>query len=721
MDNLVQQTATLSVSVAQSRFHKDANNDPTSKDIDIKDLTLALGQRELLSHADLHLQANEHYVLVGRNGSGKSTLLRALADGQIPGVPSGIRILLLSQHSLEVAGAASKDERDETVLRHVIRSDKYREKLLADQKTLSAAFESSDDAYALVRAERALVLRDLKLRLAEAREVAAYRSGARGIKARKELKVLEGEVQAAETSFSRPDDELAPEEVAQATSAASDRLAAVENTLAAIDSSSADARATLILRGLGFKQEAIDGKFTSLSGGWRTRCLIAGALFQSSDVLLLDEPTNFLDLPAIIWLQTYIEGLSDKTVVAVTHDRAFADAVASTLLVLREQTLTPFAGNLSTYERERHKHAKYMSRMKDAQDASAKHMQSTIERNIQAARRTGDDKKLKQAASRRKKLEERSGLEVSAKGTRFKLNRDLPGFHLTNRAEIEIPKFDPPVKLSLPTRPPETRIAGSLVSLENVSFSYTPRVKPILQEATLVVHPGERIGVVGLNGAGKSTLIRLVLGPSHSDGLRPSRGSVSHDPRARIACFSQHIVEELERRGVADPTLTALREIQGRGDGLPEQQARALLGGLGVSGRTASDVSLAALSGGQKVRVALAGLLVTPPHLLVLDEVTSHLDADTVTALARALRGYQGALLIVSHDRYFVKTVVEGEPLEVREDEDEDESSGDEDDATSPAGRVLLVAAGKLKKLDGGMSEYERKCERISAKLASVK
>ena len=160
-------------------------------------------------------------------------------------------------------------------------------------------------------------MRDLKLRVVEAQDIATYRSGARGIKARKELKALEAELQVTEDTYSLPDSELSPEDVAQATSAASDRLAGVENTLAAIDSSSADARATLILRGLGFKQEAIEGNFTSLSGGWRTRCLIAGALFQSSDVLLLDEPTNFLDLPAIIWLQTYIESLSDKTVVAV--------------------------------------------------------------------------------------------------------------------------------------------------------------------------------------------------------------------------------------------------------------------------------------------------------------------------------------------------------------------------------------------------------------------
>lgn len=138
---------------------------------------------------------------------------------------------------------------------------------------------------------------------------------------------------------------------------------------------------------------------SQLSGGWKTRCSLACALCQSIDLLLLDEPTNFLDLPAIIWLEHYIQNLERSvTVLVVTHDRAFADGIANELLVMRNMTLERFRGNLSNYEIERTKKYKYLSRMKEAQDKQKKHMESTIDKNVKAAKRAGDDKKLKQAA-----------------------------------------------------------------------------------------------------------------------------------------------------------------------------------------------------------------------------------------------------------------------------------------------------------------------------------
>ena len=204
---------------------------------------------------------------------------------------------------------------------------------------------------------------------------------------------------------------------------------------------------------------------------------------------MLDEPTNFLDLPSIMWLERYIQDLGPSTtVLVVTHDRAFADGVADELLVVRNQTMERFRGNLSAYELERGKKYKYMSRMKDAQDKQKKHMEKSVDNNMRAAKKTGDDKKLKQVASRKKKLEERTGLEVSAKGTRFKLNRDLAGYHLTNRAEIEVPEFDPPAKMALPVEVADLRFPGALVSFEKVSFAYKKQT-PILREIDLMVHP----------------------------------------------------------------------------------------------------------------------------------------------------------------------------------------------------------------------------------------
>lgn len=245
--------------------------------------------------------------------------------------------------------------------------------------------------------------------------------------------------------------------------------------------------------------------------------------------------------------------------------------------------------------------------MKDAQDRKTQHMEDTIDSHLRAAKRSGDDKKLKQAASRRKKLDERTGLEVSATGGRFKLNRDLVGYHNTRRADIEslIPGMDPPVRMSVPAQPPSLRFPGALVSMKGVSFAYPQTTKTVVMDVDLVIHPGERVGVAGLNGSGKSTLVGLMVGDitgGGGTGLQPTKGTVTRHSRARIRCFSQHAVEELEARGAMDMELTELRELMQTADGeLTEQDARATLGSLGLPGRTASDVPVAALSGGQKV------------------------------------------------------------------------------------------------------------------------
>ncbi|KAB8754755.1 hypothetical protein FH972_026546 [Carpinus fangiana] len=720
-----EQSGKITATVSQSRFHKDVEEFNSSKDIDIRDLTLSVGQHELLSHCNIHLHAGKHYVLVGRNGTGKSTLLKALDQGIIPGVSRSIRILLLGQNAIAEAedgadGNASATK-DVTVLEHVLQSDKHLENLLEEQRILSKALESSDDALAPVRAMRQLSLKDTKQRYAVAAELADYRSGARGIKARKELIAAEAQLADTEAHYQQESSTIDADAITRDTSAAVDRLTEVQSLLAALDSDSAESRARTILKGLGFKDDKIAGKYDALSGGWRTRCVLAAALFQSSDVLLLDECTNFLDLPAILWLQTYIQDLTDKTVVVITHDRAFADAVAVELLVLREQKLEKFNGNLSTYEREKRKYAKWMTRMRDASDKATAHMEKTIAGNIAAAKRAGDDKKLKQAASRRKKLDERSGLEVSAKGTRFKLNRDRAGYYADGmRNAFDIPKMDAPVRMALPATPPELRpTTGALVSFDAAWFHWPGAKLYTLKDVALVIHPGQRVGLVGLNGAGKSTLIQLVAGAEDPAGARPSKGRVDVRPRARIACYGQHCVEELEERAARDPQLTALRELKAAADdaGMTEQDARALLGGVGLHGRTVSEVPVAALSGGQKVRLALVRLLVPPPHLLVLDEVTSHLDADTVTALAVSLRSYQGALLVVTHDRFFMKAVVEQEPIDQGASDDE-ESDGDdsEDETFGEPGVVWRVTGGTLKKLEGGMSEYEEICLRTSRK-----
>lgn len=597
--------------------------------------------------------------MVGRNGTGKSTLLKAIADGLVPGIPWSTRILLLGQTREDDLGddLNALSLRGETVLQHIVRSDRVRERYMREAKMLSEAVENSIDSMAPVRVYRRIGHERLALQLKEGHRIAERRSGARGKLARKELIKLEERFQESEQRLQET--EIEPTKLSEETQAAADLLAGVQTSLELMDADEAEAKARVVLLGLGFKEDRIDKPVSELSGGWKTRCDLACALTQYSDVLLLDEPTNFLDLPSIIWLQEYIRNLKGTTVLITTHDRDFGDAVAEELIVLRNQVLETFRGNLSLYERERWKKARYMTKMKEAQDKQKKHIEKTIAGNIKAAKDKGDDKKLKQAASRKKKLDDRMGLQVGLKGGRFKLNRDLAGYHSSRRAEIEIPDFDPPVNLSFPHQPPDLKFPGALVSLEKVSFAYPGRKKlPILTDVSLTIHPGARIGLAGLNGSGKTTLVSLIMGGDEEGGLAPTSGTIARHARVKMGRFSQQSVEEITALASSSPRMTALGHIMDCiGDGAQEKDARAVLGGLGLHGPTVSDVPLVLLSGGQKVRVALAKLLWPPPQLLILDEVTTHLDADTILGLVMALKEYDGALLVVTHDRFFMRYV----------------------------------------------------------------
>ncbi|KAK5457120.1 hypothetical protein LTS15_004901 [Exophiala xenobiotica] len=652
---------TLVVTSQQSRFHVDAVDAPTSKDIDVKDLSISIGGRDLLDHAHLRILEGGHYVLAGRNGTGKSSLLRALAERRVPGVPSNLRLLLLGQTRVSsdaLTESSESQDLSQTVLDHVTKSDKRRESALRDADHLT------QDSHA-------------------------------------KTPVAEDEQEASKLGL----------EMLEAT-----RLA-----LEAMDAGSTDARARKILLGLGFSESRIEQPFVSLSGGWRTRCDLACALIQQVDVLMLDEPTNFLDLPAIVWLERFIRSsLATTTVVVVTHDRDFADAIAQELLLIRlapAKTLEVFKGNLTEYEKEKRRQIRRMTKMSEAQEKKNKHMEDSIMKNIKAAKRTGDDKKLKQAASRRKKLDERSGLEVGQNGGRFKLNRDLVGYHNRARDDIEIPEFDPPVSVTLPNQPEPLRHPGPLFSFDKVSYTYPKTGVWTLKDIDLVMHPGERLGLVGLNGSGKSTIVTLLMAAATGGLPRTTKGTIAVHSKARFACYSQHAVEQLEELGRQHPTQTALSHMmQLDGWTADEQTARGTLAKLGLRGNTVSDVPLAALSGGQRVRLALAEAFVNSPHLIVLDEVTTHLDADTVDALIEALSSWEGGLLVITHDRHFMRCIVDREKLDRNEDDDSSESEGSE--ASAP-GTVYHVRTGGLRKLQRGMQQYEEIVSKTVDKLGT--
>lgn len=709
----------LTVSSQQSRFHANASATACNKQVIVRDLCITIGQRDLLTNAELNLQPARHYVLIGRNGTGKSTLLTAIGTGLVPGIAPSTKVLLLGQ--VETLRGHQYDKAT-TVLEHVVQSDTLREKRLREAHRLSEALNNTSDPLALVTVFRELTLDRLQEEGSEARLAATTTSGVRGAKARKRLQRLEEKVAESARSLAALNDSptplTEPASLTSETQQAFDMLAEVQSELEAMNARNAAQHARSILLGLGFTAAGLDQPVAQLSGGWRTRCKLASLLCQSADLLLLDEPTNFLDLPSIIWLERYLKNLAnDTTIVVVTHDRAFADSIAHELLIIRDLTLDKFNGNVSAYGSEKLKTYKHMSRMAASQDKQKKQIQSTIDSNVRAAKRAGDDKKLKQAASRQKKLDERMGQQTSAKGTKFKLSRDLAGFHSNRRNKIDVPTFDAPVCLHLPRTPSDLRHPGALLSFEDVSFNYTGERAAVLKSINLVIHPTDRVGLAGLNGSGKSTLVALAMADATSDKpMQPTRGSVSKHPRARIGMYSQTATDELTEIAARDPSLTALSHLMTfAGPDLAEKDARGLLSSLELSPRAQSQVPLMLLSGGQKVRLALAKVLWNPPHLLILDEVTTHLDSDTIQALAVELQKYQGALLVITHDRFFMHCVVGGASLASsaqrgrgNPEASDAEPDSDEEENNAKPGTVYHLNEGVLTRLPLGMQQYEQ-------------
>ncbi|EED21426.1 ABC ATPase, putative [Talaromyces stipitatus ATCC 10500] len=690
---------------------------------------------ELISNADLKLKAGVHYGLVGRNGSGKSTILRALAEKLIPGVPYSTRIAILQQtdaevednknheidsltESLKEPGSISTSQK--TALEQVSSCDTMRTEVQRKISLLSNSVEQ-DDPLAPVLTIRKLRHKQLMEQLFLAQKNASIRSGARGLQARKELKSIENRVASSTELLQQDTASIDAQTLQSDTQAAIDMLQDLQSQYETMKAIDVEKQARKILLGLGFNEDMLSRPFMTLSGGWRMRCMLAGILIQEPDIMILDEPTNFLDLLGVIWLENYLKQMRQSgpgtTLVLVSHDRAFINAVCEEIIILRDQALTYFKGNLAAYEEHFEFQKLYWGRMKEAQEKQIAHMEATIRETTKIGKKTGDDNKLRMAKSRQKKIDDRMGIQVSATGGHFKLNRDHVGYHETRRAAIEVPKDEKGVAISLPDAP-DLRFPGPLISIENVAFRYQ-RTKPVvLNDISLTIHLGDRVGIMGLNGCGKSTLLQLLTG----EFTVPSSGKVTRHPRLKIGYYAQNSVGDLQKEGLADQTLTALSYILRDANGqLNEGEARGLLSSLGLPGRVASDVPIFRLSGGQLVRLALAKILRNLPHLLVLDEITTHLDFHTVTALASSLSTFSGAILIVSHDRFLVRAVVEGKrdvdaPLD---DDFEAESDGDsQDDSETPRRRtVYVLKGGKLVEQSDGVNQFEKSLEKRVVKM----
>ncbi len=382
-------------------------------------------------------------------------------------------------------------------------------------------------------------------------------------------------------------------------------IAELHQRLSDIGGYSARARAAELLNGLGFSQAALQQPVSTFSGGWRVRLNLACALMCRSDLLLLDEPTNHLDLDAVIWLESWLQSYRG-TLVLISHDRDFLDAIVNHIAHIEQQTLTLYRGGYSDFERQRAEKLALQQAMYEKQQRKVAHLQSYIDRfRVQAT-------KARQAQSRIKALERMEMISAA---------------HVDSQFSFE---FRAPVAAPDP-----------LLVLDGMNVGYNGN--PLISNIELTVRPGERIGLLGKNGAGKTTLIKLL---AHE--LEPLSGKRVEGKDLNIGYFAQHQLEQLR------PDESPLQHMMKLDPLTREQEHLNYLGGFDFKGDMAR-APCANFSGGEKSRLALALLIWTRPNLLLLDEPTNHLDLEMRHALTLALQDFEGGVILVSHDRALLR------------------------------------------------------------------
>lgn len=399
----------------------------------------------------------------------------------------------------------------------------------------------------------------------------------------------------------------------------------------AIDGYSAQSRAAQLMHGLGFAVGEEEKPVNEFSGGWRMRLNLARALMCRSDLLLLDEPTNHLDLDAVLWFEQWLKRYPG-TLLLISHDREFLDNVVTTIAHLAQQKITLYTGNYESFERQRAAQLALQQAIYTKQQREVAHIQAFVERFRYKAT------KAKQAQSRIKAL---ARMEMIAPA-----HVDSP-FQFSFKVPVSVPNI--------------------LIQLEKVSIGYT--TAPILEQVNLQLTKGSRWGLLGPNGAGKSTLIKLLAGL-----LNPLQGQCTLGEQLQVGYFAQHQLEQLRDED------SPLQHLQSLDKVTTEQSLRNFLGGFGFIGDMALS-PVAPFSGGEKARLALALLVWQRPNVLLLDEPTNHLDLDMRHALTVALQDYEGALIIVSHDRHLLRTTTD---------------------------QLFLVAQGRVKAFEGDLEDYRQ-------------
>lgn len=618
-----------------SRFHNETL-DTLSSDIDLKDVCISAGLKDLLVDANLRITEGTKYGLIGPNGCGKTTLLKCVGYKKIPGIASNLRTLYVEQVAVEGT--------NKLVLDSVVDSDTERVRLQSQLTVLEEAL-SSGDATKVKEAVKYVKVEEQKQNLAAARKIASERTGTRGHRARKALveqESLLAEMEGLSLSEVVGDDD----EIVLAQDLVSKLVAELE----IYDSPELlRANAIKILKGLGFSEKMMEQPAKLLSGGWRIRVSLASALLMKPDILLLDEPTNHLDLPTVLWLQKYLSSLENVSMVVVSHNRAFLNEVAEEIIVLKDQKLDYFTGNYDEYMEEYQNQQSFLQAKADANKKKKDAIELSVEKALVAAKRSGDDKKVQSMVSRKKKLE-RIGMDVNEKGHRFKLNRDRAGWHDTIRDEVVVDKQRGPDVWNVDL-PPPMRHHGDLVVLNNVGYKYDNN-SVIFGRVNLKIGPRARIAIVGANGTGKSTLIRLL-----TDELTPTVGTIERPGNASIGTFDQFNAESFSKKYTDDAT--ALSIFMDKYPNRKENQYRSHLARFGIKGNTAIK-PITTLSGGELARVKLAlNFFDLSPNLLILDEPTNHLDMLSIESLTNLVTNYEGGVVIASHDQYFISKFAE--------------------------------------------------------------
>lgn len=386
-------------------------------------------------------------------------------------------------------------------------------------------------------------------------------------------------------------------------------LAAAHSELAEVNEGAVVAQAKAILAGLGFAEADSCRKVHDFSGGWRNRIQLARALMRPADLLLLDEPTNHLDIDSLIWLENWLRRV-EATVIIISHDREFLDRAVNTIWSVEDGTICRYAGNYSQFELARIEKLRAQESARRAYETQAAHLTSFIERFRAKAT------KARQAQSRIKMLEKLQAVEPVRAKREWRFN------------------FLKPLRL------PEHLVDG-----ENLKIGYGDKV--VLSGVSFSIRSGERIGILGVNGAGKSTLVKAIVGE-----LTPMSGELRRGQGLEIGYFAQHQLDQLRMDE------TPLEHLRHLGPDAREQELRDFLGTYRFSGDFA-EAKVAPMSGGEKARLALALIAWKKPNLLVLDEPTNHLDMETREALTMALSTYEGAVLLVSHDRHLLRAVTD--------------------------------------------------------------